>query len=132
MRSTVRPPIRPLAAARRRTLPLAAGPAALVLLAGAIATGDATAASRRAERALAHEGMSCTEVESAAVEGSTHECLFVPAMVKRRDFSRPNVRASHVVTVLGPDCGFVEILSDEAFTDESGRELRRVGVACTD
>ena len=103
--------------------------AAGVLACSLLPAGPAEA-SRRSERALQHEGFDCAAVADA--DGATHECLFVPATVKGRDFSRRNVRAGQVVTVLGPQCGYIEILSDEAETDAGGRTLQRVRVACSD
>lgn len=100
---------------------------ALLVAAGLAPAADA---ARKPRNALAEDGVECHAHPAPLASGETHWCDFVPGQVGRRDFSRPNARAGHVVSLLGPDCEAIEILGEEDATGVDGTALRRVRVLC--
>lgn len=102
----------------------------LALLAGPVAAMPLEA---RDDRALRSKGVVCTADEDAGMPEATHSCWFTPSRFGSRDYSVRMSRDMQVITELGPKCGEIEILADEAYAREGEAEpsLRRVRVKCS-
>jgi len=105
---------------------------ALLLLPALALAPPASAA--RGKAAHSARGVECHANPAADDRGETHWCLFDPRQRGRHDFTTRNGRAGYVVSMLGPDCGLIEILDDVEQPRGDGKDppLHRVSVACTD